>query len=74
MTFVITGKLHNFKNRDALVHEIELRGGTVSSSVSSKTSYLVNNDVNSTSSKNLTAKKLGIPIISEEKLLEIIDF
>jgi len=74
MTFVITGKLHHFKNRDELIHKIELNGGTVSSSVSSKTSYLINNDANSTSSKNMTAKKLGISIISEEKLMEMIDF
>jgi DNA ligase (NAD+) len=64
--FVITGKLTSYKNRDALKKEIESRGGKVTSSVTSKTSYLINNDVNSTSSKNVTAKKLGIPIISEE--------
>lgn len=65
-TVVITGKLNAFKNRDALKEKIESLGGKVSGSISSKTDYLINNDVNSTSSKNTNAKKLNIPIISEE--------
>ena len=70
--FVITGKLQNFKNRQELVDKIEAAGGKVSSSVSSKTNYLINNDVNSTSSKNKKAKELNIPIITEEKLMEML--
>lgn len=69
--FVITGKLKNYKNRDLLKVEIESRGGKVVDSVSSKTTYLVNNDINSTSSKNKKAKDLGIPIITEEELLNM---
>lgn len=65
-TVVITGKLNAFKNRDALKEKIESLGGKVSGSISGKTNYLINNDVNSTSSKNAAAKKLNIPIISEE--------
>ena len=68
-TFVITGKLKEFKNRDDLKLYIENLGGKVSDSVSAKTSYLINNDVNSTSSKNLKAKKLNIPIITEADFL-----
>lgn len=64
-TFVITGKLINYKNRDELKSEIESLGGKVVGSVSSKTDYLINNDVNSTSAKNQKAKSLGIKIISE---------
>jgi DNA ligase (NAD+) len=70
--FVITGKLQNFKNRQELVDIIEAAGGKVSSSVSSKTDYLVNNDINSTSSKNKKAKELNIPIITETELMEIL--
>lgn len=69
--FVITGKLKNYKSRDLLKVEIESRGGKVVDSVSSKTTYLVNNDINSTSSKNKKAKDLGIPIITEEELLSM---
>jgi DNA ligase (NAD+) len=65
-TIVITGKLNAFKNRDALKEKIESLGGKVSGSISGKTDYLINNDVNSTSSKNAAAKKLNIPILSEE--------
>ena len=65
-TVVITGKLNAFKNRDALKEKIESLGGKVSGSISGKTNYLINNDVNSISSKNAAAKKLNIPIISEE--------
>lgn len=71
LTFVITGKLKNYKNRDLLKAEIEARGGKVVGSVSSKTSFLVNNDINSTSSKNQTAKSLNVPIITEEELLSM---
>lgn len=70
LNFVITGKVEHFKNRDNLKRYIEERGGKVVGSISSKTSYLINNDIESTSSKNLTAKKLGIPILSEENFLE----
>ena len=71
-TFVITGKLKNFKNRQELVDKIEAAGGKVQSSVSAKTMYLVNNDINSTSSKNKKAKDLGIPIITEQEVLEML--
>ena len=71
-TFVITGKLINFKNRQELVDLIENAGGKVQSAVSAKTMYLINNDVNSTSSKNKKAKELNIPIITEEELMEIL--
>ena len=67
---VITGSLKQYKNRAALQSEIESRGGRVSSAVSAKTSYLINNDNTSTSSKNLAAKKLGVPIITEENFIE----
>lgn len=67
---VITGKLQHFKNRDAFKECIEAHGGKVVESVSKNTTYLVNNDINSNSSKNQTAKKLGIPILSEQEFLE----
>ena len=70
-TFVVTGKVHIWKNRDELSAAVTAAGGKVTSSVSSKTDYLVNNDINSTSSKNLKAKELGIPIITEEQLQEL---
>ena len=68
LTFVITGSLNNFTNRDALKAEIEKAGGKVAGSVSSKTGYLINNDVTSTSGKNKKAKELGVPIIDEETI------
>lgn len=71
-TFVITGSLTHYKNRDELVSVIEQLGGKVSGSVSTKTSYLINNDVNSTSGKSKKANDLGIPIISEEDFLKMI--
>ena len=71
-TFVITGSLTHYKNRDELVSVIEGLGGKVSGSVSAKTSYLINIDVASTSGKNKKAKDLGIPIISEEDFLKMI--
>lgn len=67
LTIVITGKLNSFKNRSALQAVIEARGGKVVGSVSKNTSYLINNDTQSNSSKNVAAKKLGIPILSEEE-------
>lgn len=71
--FVITGSLNHFANRDEAKEKIELLGGKVSGSVSAKTSYLVNNDVNSTSGKNKKAKELNIPIISEEELIKMLN-
>lgn len=71
-TFVVTGSVNHYKNRDELKADIVAYGGTVVGSVSSKTSYLINNDINSTSSKNQKAKYLNIPIISEEQFLAMI--
>lgn len=71
-TFVVTGSVNHYKNRDELKADIVSHGGTVVGSVSSKTSYLINNDINSTSSKNQKAKSLNIPIISEEEFLSMI--
>lgn len=70
-TFVITGSLNHFTNRDEAKEKIESLGGKVSGSVSAKTSYLVNNDVNSTSGKNKKAKELNVPIISEQELINM---
>lgn len=70
--FVITGSLNHYKNRDELVDLIASMGGKVSGSVSAKTSYLLNNDINSTSSKNRKAKELNIPIITEEDFIKMI--
>ena len=69
--FVITGSLERFPNRKAAQEWIESLGGKAAGSVSSKTSYLVNNDTTSNSSKNRKAKELGIPILSEEGLLQL---
>ena len=69
LNFVITGGLNEFENRDAAKTEIEKHGGKVVGSISSRTNFLINNDVNSTSSKNAKAKNLGIPIISEKELI-----
>ena len=68
-TFVVTGSLNHFKDRAALKEVIESMGGKVSGSVSAKTECLINNDVTSSSSKNKTAKELGIPILSEDDFL-----
>ena len=68
-TFVITGSVTKFKNRNELKAYIEEQGGKVASSVSKNTSYLINNDSTSSSSKNKTARELGIPIITEEEFL-----
>ena len=70
--FVITGSLNHYKNRDELVSIIESMGGKVSGSVSAKTSYLINNDTQSSSSKNQKAKQLNIPIISEQDFINMI--
>jgi DNA ligase (NAD+) len=70
-TFVITGSLNHYENRDALKAEIEAGGGKVSGSVSKKTDYLINNDIESGSSKNKKAKDLGIPIITEDMYIEM---
>ena len=69
MTFAITGSLNHFENRDALKKELESRGAKVSGSVSPKTNFLINNDVNSTSSKNKKAMQLNIPIVNEEYIV-----
>lgn len=66
-TFCITGKVHIFKNRSELQKDIESKGGRVVSSMSSKVDYLINNNNASTSAKNITAQKAGIPIITEEE-------
>ncbi len=70
--FVITGSLNHYTNRNALKAEIEQLGGKVTGSVTSKTSYLINNDVTSNSSKNKKARELQIPILSEEDFLAMI--
>lgn len=72
ITFVITGSLIHFSNRNECKEKIELAGGKVSGSVSKNTNYLVNNDRASSSSKNKKAKELGIPVITEEELLEML--
>lgn len=71
-TFVVTGSLKHFENRDALKEKIESLGGKVSGSISKKVTALINNDVNSTSSKNTKAKSLGVKIMSEDEFLEYI--
>lgn len=72
MTFVITGSLERFTNRNECKEEIERAGGKVSGSVSKKTNFLVNNDIESGSSKNKKAKELGIPIITEQELTDML--
>ncbi len=69
LTFVITGEVSHYKNRDEFKAYVEASGGKVTGSVTSKTNYLVNNDAASASSKNRKAKELGIPIITEEEFL-----
>ena len=73
VTFVVTGSVNHFANRDEVKAVIEARGGKVTGSVTSKTNYLINNDVTSNSSKNKKAKELGIPIISEEEFLKMLE-
>ena len=70
-TFVVTGSVNHFANRDELKALIESKGGKVTGSVTSKTDYLINNDITSMSGKNKKAKELGIPIIDEETFLEM---
>ncbi len=73
VNFVITGSVEHFANRAEVKEEIEKRGGKVTGSVTSKTNYLINNDVNSASSKNRKARELGIPILSEEAFLKMLE-
>ena len=68
--FVITGSLEKFENRNALKDFIESLGGKVTGSISANTSYLINNDIESGSSKNKKAKELGIEIISEDNFID----
>mgnify|MGYP004616375371 FL=1 len=70
MTFVVTGDVHHYKNRNELKAYIESQGGKVTGSVSRSTHYLINNDVTSQSGKNKKAQELGIPIISEDEFVE----
>ena len=70
-TFVITGSVEHFANRKELQEYIEARGGKATGSVTAKTSYLINNEVTSNSSKNKKAKELGVPIISEADFLRM---
>lgn len=72
-TFVITGSVNHYQNREALKADIEAHGGKVVGSISSKVNYLINNDINSTSSKNQKAKSLNIPIISEDEFLSMLN-
>lgn len=71
LTFVITGDVHHFKNRDDFKEYVEAANGKVTGSVTSKTNYLVNNDITSSSSKNKKAKELGIPIITEDEFVRM---
>ena len=71
-TFVITGSLEHYANRKDLKAEIEAEGGKVAGSVSAKTDYLITNDPNSGSSKNKTARELGVAIITEEQIMEML--
>ena len=71
LNFVITGDVERFKNRNEVKALIESLGGKVTGSVTSKTNYLINNDVNSSSSKNKKAKELNIPIITEEEFIKM---
>lgn len=73
MTFVITGSVEQFENRKALQEAIEAQGGKATGSVTSKTTYLINNDTTSNSSKNKKAKELGVPIISEEDFIKLLE-
>ena len=73
LSFVVTGSLNHFASRNDLKDLIEQRGGKVTGSVTSKTACLINNDINSSSSKNKKAKELGVPILSEEDFLKQYD-
>ena len=65
--------MHHFANRDAVKASVEAAGGKTASSVSAKTNYLINNDINSSSSKNKKAKELDIPIITEEDFIKMLE-
>ena len=71
-TFVVTGKVYKYKNRKQLEEIIIANGGKVTSTVTSSTSYLINNDITSTSSKNVKAKELNIPIITEDQFIQML--
>ena len=71
-TFVITGSVNHFENRNQVKDKIESLGGKVTGSVTAKTDYLINNDITSNSSKNKKAKELNIPIITEDEFIEMI--
>lgn len=71
---VVTGTVHQFKNRNELAAAISARGGQVVSAISKNVNYLINNDINSTSAKNQAAKRAGIPILSEEEFMKKFDF
>ncbi|MDR1547083.1 MAG: NAD-dependent DNA ligase LigA [Hungatella sp.] len=73
MVFVITGSVNHYENRKALQEVIEAHGGKATGSVTSKTTYLINNDTTSNSSKNKKAKELGVPIISEEDFIKMLE-
>lgn len=73
MNFVITGSVEHFANRNEVKELIESKGGKVTGSVTSKTDYLINNDVNSASSKNMKARELNIPILSEEDFIKMLE-
>ena len=72
LTFVITGSVEHFKNRKELKEKIESLGGKVTGSVTKKTDYLINNDAESSSSKNQSAKKMGVNIITEDEFIHMI--
>ena len=73
LIFVVTGKLQTFKNRTELKELVEKNGGKLTDSVSSKTSYLINNDINSNTGKNKTAKSLGVSIITEQQFISLLN-
>lgn len=73
VNFVITGSLRHFENRNELKTLLEAKGAKVTDSVSQKTTYLINNDLQSNSSKNQKAKKLNVPILDEEQLLNLLE-
>ena len=72
MVFVVTGSVNHFANRNEVKDKVEELGGKVTGSVTSKTNYLINNDINSSSSKNKKAKELGVPIITEEEFIKML--
>ena len=72
MSFVVTGSVNHFANRNEVKELVEKMGGKVTGSVTKKTNYLINNDVTSNSSKNKKARELGIPILSEADFLKMI--